>query len=78
MLKKFKRDLYVHTNTDILPTYFWHYNDRIRYCRRTFSKSYYYEHLKWWGVCKICKIETTKKHYNNFICVHCLKLNNKK
>ena len=72
--KKFKRDLYVHTDTDNLPKYYWYYNDRIRYCRRNFLKSYNFDFLQWWGVCKICKIDTTKRYLNYYICPHCLKL----
>ena len=62
--------LIIKTDNTLIP-YFYDYNDRIRYCRRTFNKSYYYYHLKWWGKCKKCYNETTITINNNYYCIHC-------
>ena len=76
MNKKRKLNLYI--NTESLQNNYKNYNYRIRYYRRKFNYNYYNNYIEWWGKCKLCKINTNKKHNYYYYCKDCLPNNNNK
>ena len=66
--KRRKLNLSVNTNIKSIGINYKEYNKHIRFCRRKYTYVYY---LDWWGECKKCGIETTKKKYFEYYCSYC-------
>jgi hypothetical protein len=63
-----RRKLNLSINTKSIQKNYNEYNNIIRYYRRKFNYKYY---IDWWGKCKLCKIDTYKKHKYYYYCKDC-------